>query len=249
MSYTFTISPDISAGSLPGWFVFNTWLQKNIGEHIHLELYKDFKEQYLALRQNKIDLIYINPCYVSDLVRRLGFKVIAIPAQRFVEAVIVVAADSEIQTIEDLSAETKLASTHEQDIHMICMTLLEPANINSENIKLVQYENYTVVARSLLQNTADVGFFLDDVFDNLSGITKKKLRVLMRSRIGVLHYSLLAGPNLSDKSGEIQDVLLSMSESFRGERVLRDLGFKCWEKTDQEEIEFMIDVIDTLIDA
>ncbi len=248
MSYTFTISPDINAGYLPSWFVFNTWLQKKLGENIHLELYNDFTAQHKALLHNTVDLIYINPCYVSKLVRQLGFKVIAVPSQKFVEAVMVTTADSDIQTIENLSAETKLASTYEQDIHMICMTLLEPANLNSDNIRLCQYKSYTAVAKSLLQDSADVGFFLEDVFDSFSGLTQKKLRVLMRSKIGVLHHSLLVGPNLAHKAEEIQDALLSMPDHSKGGGVLQDLGFKCWEKIEQEEIEFMIDVIDTLID-
>ncbi len=248
MSYTFTISPDINAGCLPGWFVFNTWLQRKLGENIHLELYNDFTAQYQALLHNAVDLIYINPCYVSKLVRQLGFKVVAVPSQQFVEAVMVTSAASDIQTIEDLSEGTRLASTYEQDIHMICMTLLEPASLNSNNIQLSQYESYTTVAKSLLQDNADVGFFLEDVFDNFSELTKKKLRVLMRSKIGVLHHSLLVGPSFSHKTEEIQDALLSMQDYSKGLTVLQDLGFECWEKIDQEEIEFMIDVIDTLID-
>ena len=42
MSYMFTVSPDFSPDRLSGWYIFNTWMQRQLGVDIHLELYDDF---------------------------------------------------------------------------------------------------------------------------------------------------------------------------------------------------------------
>ena len=58
MPYNFTVSPDFNPSYLSGWFIFNTWLQRQTGEAIHLELYDDFESQRQAIAEDKFDLYY-----------------------------------------------------------------------------------------------------------------------------------------------------------------------------------------------
>jgi phosphonate transport system substrate-binding protein len=61
MPYNFTVSPDFGPDHLAGWYVFNTWVQRILGEAVHLEIYRDFASQRRAIDAGDVDLI-LNPC-------------------------------------------------------------------------------------------------------------------------------------------------------------------------------------------
>ena len=92
-----------------------------------------------------------------------------------------------------------------------------------------------------------MGIFLAEAFDGLSEMIKKQLRVLVRSQISVIHHSLMIGPKLLDRREEIRNCLLQMPHEPKGFGVLESLGFKDWITVDDEEMEFMIDLMDTLV--
>lgn len=99
-----TVSPDFSPEHIAGWYVFNTWLQRRLGERIHLELYEDFAAQRQAIAADKVDLIYANPYDAAMLVREKGFVAIAAPRDCPDEVVIAVPADSPAQSAHRGSA-------------------------------------------------------------------------------------------------------------------------------------------------
>lgn len=247
MPYHLTVSPDFSPEHISGWYVFNTWLQKSLNEHIHLELYDDFAAQRDAIRADKVDLIYANPFDASMLVREKGFVPIARPAEKRDEAVVVVSADSPIQCVEDLQPGLSLASTDDPDVHLMGMIMLEPADLNAGNVVLKECDSYVLVAKELIRGHCQVGFFLADAFDDLSGLVRNQLRPLVRSEIFVIHHALLAGPGLADRRLEIAKALIKMAEDGKGAGVLAGLGFKKWLPVDDEDMEFMIDLMDTLV--
>ena len=58
MPLQLTVSPDFSPRQAPGWYVFNTWLQRALGEAVHLELYPSFEAQRAAIRDGRVDPLY-----------------------------------------------------------------------------------------------------------------------------------------------------------------------------------------------
>ena len=42
MRYVMTVSPDFPPAQIAGWYIFNTWLQRQLGVQIHVELYQNF---------------------------------------------------------------------------------------------------------------------------------------------------------------------------------------------------------------
>lgn len=247
MSYTFTVSPDFSPAHLSGWYIFNTWLQRQSGAAIHLELYDNFQAQRDAIQANQIDLIYANPFDAAMLVREKGFLPLVKPASVSDEAIIAVKADNPVDDIAHLSQGIKVAVTEDPDVHMIGMIMLEVGDLDATNIATRFYHSHVLIAKSLLQGEADVGIFLAEAFDDLSSLTKKQLKILVRSQISVIHHSLMIGPALSDRREEIQNLLLAMNNDEKGKNVLYNLGFESWVKVEDEEMEFMIDLMDTLI--
>ncbi|HEY3432132.1 MAG TPA: phosphate/phosphite/phosphonate ABC transporter substrate-binding protein [Rhodocyclaceae bacterium] len=248
MPRLFTVSPDFNMKYMSGWFIFNTLLQKALGEAIHFEPYEDFDSQRKAIEADRVDIIYANPYDASMLVREKGFLALARPRLKSDEAVIAVRADSPINGVEELQPGIRVATTDDPDVHMMCMIMLEPADLNRDNVQFITKDNYVVVAKELLKSQADVGFFLSETFDDLSEVIRKQLRVLVKSQIHVVHHMFLISPQLASRSEEITRVLTNMDNSDAGRRILSDIGIPGWDPVDIEEVEFMIDLMSTLVD-
>ncbi len=248
MSIVMSVSPDFSPDHIAGWYIFNTYLQRQLEIPIHLELYNNFDEQRQAIANDEIDLIFANPYDASMLVRDKGFMAIAAPEDSADEAIIATRADSDIKQIEDLKEGTRIAHTDDPDVNMMGMIMLEPADLNKDNTTSTTVDSYPLVAKQLLQGNADVGFFLDEAFDNLSGLIKDQMQLLIRSQIFVIRHVLLAGPKLADKHQNLRDVLQNMQNDEKGPGVLKALGFSNWDMQEHEDTEFMIDLMDTLVD-
>ena len=246
MSFMFTVSPDFTPDHLSGWYIFNSWLQKETDLAIHLEMYDDFKSQKKAIQNNSIDLIYANPFDAAMLVREKGFQPLVKAAGKTDEAIIAVHTGNTVEDIAHLQNGIKIAFTDDPDVYMIGMIMLEPGDLDKSNTSPIISDTYVLVAKHLLKGDADVGFFLAEAYDGLSSIIKKQLKILVRSQIDVIHHSLMIGPKLLDKKEVVQKVLLGMNNCEKGLGVLSSLGFQAWEEVDQNEMEFMIDLMDTL---
>lgn len=247
MRYVMTISPDFPPAQIAGWYIFNTWLQRQLGVQIHVELYPNFASQRLAIQNDSIDLIYANPFDAAMLVREKGFKAIATPFQKSDEAVIAVAIDSPVHHIEDLQPGTRIATTDDPDVNLISMIMLEPADLSAQNVQTQTVDSYVLVAKQLLQGKADVGFFLRDAFETLSGMIQRQLREVIRSEIHVIRHVLLASPRMLAMQADLQRLLPEMGNDVKGSSVLQSLGLAGWEVQEQEDTEFMIDLMDTLV--
>lgn len=246
MTYQFTVSPDFTPDHISGWYIFNTWLQRNLDVQCHLELYDNFEKQKQAIAQDGVDLIYSNPYDAAMLVREKGFRPVARAGGASDEVVIAVKEDHPAQTIEDLQPGIGIAAPDDPDIRLIGNILLESADLNAGNTRSTTYDSYPVVAKNVITGKDDIGLFLDEAFDSLSGLTRKSLRVLVRSEIHVIHHVLMVGPRLVDKIDAIRDLMLRMPEIEKGQSVLESLGFESWQAVDDEETEFMIDLMETL---
>lgn len=247
MAYNLTVSPDFAPDHISGWYFFNTWLQRQLDVGVHLELYDCFDQQRKDIRDGKVDLIYANPYDASMLVREMGFKAIARPVSKPDETVIAVHADSDITSVEDLKPGITVATTDDPDVHTMGMIMLEPADLDGSNVSTKQVDTYIIVAKNLLKGDAEVGFFLKDAFDELSDLIKNQMKVLVSSQISVVHHSLLVGPGMEEHIPRLEERLFSMHEDEKGKGVLESMNLEAWEAMTEEETEFMIDLIDTLV--
>lgn len=242
-----TVSPDFSPNHIAGWYIFNTWLQVQLSQNIHLELYNNFNDQRAAIERDEIDIIYANPFDAALLIREKGFTAIVKPHKKPDEAIIAVPAHSTIQSVEDLQPNIHIAKTDDPDVNMIGMIMLEPADLNSENTTTETVDTYVLVAKQLFQGKADVGFFLKESYDDLSNFVKEQLRILVSSEIHVITHTLLLGPRAKAHQDDIQQVLLNMADLPKGKGVLDSMGISSWDIQTQEDAEFMIDLMDTLV--
>lgn len=247
MTYQFTVSPDFPPDYIAGWYVLNTYLQRETGEHIHLELYDRFDDQRAAIASGSIDMIYANPYDAAALVRDHGFLALARPDGVRDEAVLVVPADSPVEKVEDLPQGCRVASTDDPDVRLIGMIMLEPADLDASTIEAIQRPTYVLVAQSLLSGGADVGVFLAGAYDNLANVTRSRLRPLVTSQIGVISHMLMIGPRLLDHADVLRDTLIGRGDDPKLRAITEGLGFSGWLPVEVEDSEFMIDLIDTLL--
>ncbi|MDD2801058.1 MAG: phosphate/phosphite/phosphonate ABC transporter substrate-binding protein [Methylobacter sp.] len=246
MPYQLTVSPDFSPDHLSGWYIFNTWLQRQIGEAIHLELYNSFQAQRDAIHIDKIDLIYANPFDAAMLVREKGFLPLVKVQGVSDEAIVAVNKASAITDVTELSPGSRIAVTEDPDVRLMGMIMLEPADLTTDNVQIKVCDSYVLVAKQLLREDADVGIFLAEAYDDLSSIIKKQLRILVQSQIGVIQHALLVGPRLAHRRDELRESLLAMNVDEKGRDVLKNLSFDVWANIEDEDMEFMIDLMDTL---
>jgi phosphonate transport system substrate-binding protein len=247
MVFNLTVSPDFSPEHIAGWYIFNTWLQRQLGYRIHVELYDDFAAQRQAIAEDKVDIIFANPFDAAMLVRQKGFSAIATAAGRRDEVVIAAAADSPYLTIEDMRPGVRVSKTQDPDVDLIGMIMLEPADLNKDNIVVQLASTYVLVAKQLIQGKADIGFFLKEAYYDLSQVIRKNLRLLVSSEIHVVRHVLLVGPRFAEHRETLRQLLLGMSSDLaHGAGVLESLGFSGWESQSEEDTQFMIDLMDTL---
>ncbi len=248
MTYTMTVSPDFSPDYIAGWYIFNTWLQKQISEPIHLELYDSFEVQRKDIIDDQIDLIFANPYEAAMLIREKGFMAIAAPANKPDEAVICVKADSDIQCVEDLKENCNIAMADDPQVNNISMIMLESADLSAENINASTHRSYVLVAKSLINQSADAGFFLQDAYEDMSKFVKSQIKPIITSQISVIRHIFLVGPKLSKRTEDIRELLNNMHNEEKGLSILQSLGFESWENQTQEDSEFVVDLIDALTD-
>lgn len=248
MILNLTISPDFPPNHISGWYIFNTWLQRQLGVRVHLELYDSFDKQREDILAGKYDVVYANPFDASMLVRELGFKAVVRPKAKADETVIATFAESDAECVEDLQEGCRLVATDDPDVNRIGMIMLEPADLDESNTQLQTVDSYVIVAKNLLNQQAEAGFFLKDAYDELSDLIRNQMKVLVSSQISVVHHALLVGPKLQKYIPQIQKRLLKMEQDEKGRGVLESMDLKGWEVMSDEETEFMIDIIDTLID-
>jgi phosphonate transport system substrate-binding protein len=57
---------------------------------------------------------------------------------------------------------------------------------------------------------------------------------------------MLVGPNLIEHRDLLSEHLITMKNNKKGSSVLDSIGFDAWDSMHDEEMEFMIDLMDTL---
>lgn len=247
MTLQLSVSPDFSPDHIAGWYVFNTWLQRRLGERIHLELFENFESQRAAIEADRIDLIYANPYDAAMLVRQKGYVALAAPRNLPDEVVIAVPSDSPVERVEDLRTGSRLAVTSDPVVNLLGMITLASADLSGANTVQQMVGSYVLVAKQLVQGKADAGFFLARAYNSLSPVIRRQLKALVTSEIGDVRHVLLAGPRAAHLLTPLRELLPTMdAPGSDGGAVLQALGLEGFMAQDAEATEFMIDLMDTL---
>lgn len=248
MSHHFVIAPDFPPNLFGGWYTLNTLLQKRTNLAIHLETPTSSAEEAQMLAQGKADLIYANPFDAAKLIREHGYKAIAKPIGKSDEMVIVSPKNSPIKTLSDLPRGAKVAMADNKDVKLIGLRLLEAVDLSEDDLEFNIVETYQAAAKLVAHHQADVAFFIAEIYHSLSNLTRSHFNILIESNMADITHVVLAKPDFAH-ADLVQDVLTSLNQDREGRIVLTELGIADgFMAVDEEEAEFMIDLMETLLD-
>lgn len=246
MKYNMSICPTTPATEMSGWFILNTYLQKKLGIAIHLEVYDDFEAQRAAFNDGYIDFIYANPFDATLLMRELNFKALNKPNQTENEVVIVSKSTENNLILSDLKPGVNIATANDPAINLIGMILLESVDIDSHNSQAIDCNSFIVATKKVLNGEADIAFLPKKVYEKLSPIIKSQLHALISSEISVIHHIFAASEKSQAVHQELTQAICELSEQDAGKNILTTIGIPSFSAMQQEEAEFMIDLMDTL---
>ncbi|WP_201575286.1 PhnD/SsuA/transferrin family substrate-binding protein [Psychrobacter sp. H8-1] len=247
-THNMLIAPDFSPERFAGWHMFNTLIQKRANLNMHLNIPASHAEQEQVIGTEDIQVIYANPFDAATLIREQGYQAVARPIGKSDEMVIAAAANSDINSLEDIKASATVAMADNRDVKLIGLRLLEAVDIEETDLNWDVTENYQAAARKVIKGDAQAAFFLAEVFHSFSRLTKAQLSVLIESDLADISHVLLIKEGFPDTK-VFMDAILNLHNDEDGKEALAELGMpQGFEAMNEEDAEFMIDLMQTLLD-
>ena len=243
------IAPDFPPEHFGGWHIFNTTLQRDTDNNIHLLTPHSAEEQQQMLEQNQVDIIYASPFDAASLIRDKNFLPVVKPVKNPDEMVIAAGSASGLAKLTDLKKGMKIAITNNRDVKLIGLRLLEAANLTEADLEWVEVPSFQAAARHAIQGKADAAFFVASSFHSLSEMTKNQMAVLIESHITDITHVILMHPEQSEFLPTVRQSIINMKDTDAGRRVLSELNMPDgFEELTEEETQCMIDLMETLLD-
>nr|WP_313975556.1 PhnD/SsuA/transferrin family substrate-binding protein [uncultured Psychrobacter sp.] len=247
-THNMLIAPDFSPERFAGWHMFNTLIQKRANLNMHLNIPTSHAEQETAISEGDIQVIYANPFDAATLIREHGYHAVARPIGKSDEMVIAAAANSDINSLEDIKAGATIAMANNHDVKLIGLRLLEAVDIEEADLNWSVTETYQAAARQVIKGEAQAAFFLAEIFHSFSRLTKAQLSVLIESDLADISHVLLIKDGFPD-TDILMDAILNLHKDDDGKEALAELGMpQGFEAMNEEDAEFMIDLMQTLLD-
>ena len=247
-THNMLIAPDFSPERFAGWHMFNTLIQKRANLNMHLNIPTSHAEQETVISEGDIQVIYANPFDATTLIREHGYHAVARPIGKSDEMVIAAAANSDINSLDDIKAGATIAMADNRDVKLIGLRLLEAVDIEEADLNWSVTETYQAAARQVIKGDAQAAFFLAEIFHSFSRLTKAQLSVLIESDLADISHVLLIKDGFPD-TDILMDAILNLHNDDDGKEALTELGMpQGFEAMNEEDAEFMIDLMQTLLD-
>ena len=247
-THNMLIAPDFSPERFAGWHMFNTLIQKRANLNMHLNIPTSHAEQETVISEGDIQVIYANPFDAAILIREHGYHAVARPIGKSDEMVIAAAANSDINSLDDIKAGATIAMADNRDVKLIGLRLLEAVDIEETDLNWSVTETYQAAARQVIKGDAQAAFFLAEIFHSFSRLTKAQLSVLIESDLADISHVLLIKDGFPD-TDILMDAILNLHNDDDGKEALTELGMpQGFEAMNEEDAEFMIDLMQTLLD-
>jgi ABC-type phosphate/phosphonate transport system substrate-binding protein len=219
-----------------GWYFFNTYLQRQLGRDVHLELvHGAMSEQSTKIEQ--MDIVFTKPFEATWLLMEKQFRPLLHPINQTDEVTLLVRADDKRQKLSEFHGGKVITATPDSFVYLLGRFLLEEDSathfdytFSGHDIKALQM---------LLKGHADILFMASEAYQGLSSLTRNMLRKIDHSETGFAFHLLCAAPHCVDVGHAITEVLLNMGQDSQGRQVLADLGLEGWCKPKQDEINML----------
>ena len=247
-THNMLIAPDFSPERFAGWHMFNILIQKRANLNMHLNMPASHAEQEALIDAGDIQVIYANPFDAATLIREQGYRAVARPIGKSDEMVIAASANSDINCLEDLTAGSTISMANNRDVKLIGLRLLEAVDLEEADLNWTVTETYQAAARQVIKGDSQAAFFLAEVFHSFSRLTKTQLNVLIESDLADISHVLLIKEDFPDTE-ILMNAILNLHNDDDGKEALTELGMpQGFEPMSEEDAEFMLDLMETLMD-
>lgn len=239
--FQFSVCPHDTAKNIASWFLFNTYMQRNLGVDIHFEPRDNFLEERELVLQGGYQLIYANPYSAVVFSTSLGYLPVARPAGLFDETVLV-GMEKEDRTqkhpLRIASATDKLI------VHTQGLTLLEKLGIPISACEFQFVGTHLKALQTLIQEKADLAFVFSETWNGLTRSTTQGLAVMAETSSREVFHCFSILPEWEDKLEKVQEILCRMHTDPQGKRILDELNFSSgFEPLNPTSLDGMIDLL------
>lgn len=243
MTATFQLSvcPHDTAKNLAGWYLLNTYLQRNLGCDIHFNLQDNFIVEREAVLAGGYHIVYANPYSALEFAEKLGFIPVARPIGLFDETLLVIRKG----TKPTAQAQPKVATaTKGLIVHALGCMELRKLGKDPDACEFVIAGNHLKAVQAVIKGEADIGFVFNETWYGMNAASRESLEVIAESHDGYAFHCFCVCPEWLDKKPRLLEILTGMQQDKdSGGRILEDLKFKGFEPVPEDTIAHLESIV------
>jgi len=231
---TFGIVPQQSAKKLAKlWTPISRYLSEKTGVTVLFSTAQDIPTFEKRLLAGEYDIAYMNPYHYTVFHQKPGYEAIAKQQDREIKGIVVVAKESDITSLDQLSGATLAFPS----LAAFAASVLPRAKMAKEGIDITP--KY-VSSHDSVYLTVSKGLFLAGggvmrTFNNTAPEVREKLRVLWATP-GYTPHAIAVHPRVNaDLRQKIQQALIDMDQDPEGEALLKAIHFKGLERAENKD--------------
>jgi len=229
---------------LNGWFLFNTYLQRQLQRSIH------FQSQTLADRNDRVsqpqaDMVFAGPFEACRLIAGKGFVPLAKPEGE-TDEVVILAHEEDRRTLADIASPKVAVAGKNTFTYLLGRFLCDEKGLDSGSFQFHKTGNDIKAVQYLLRRRVDWIVMSLKTFEGLSSLSRRQLRVVDQTQTELAAYLFCVAPYL-DKvlQNQLQSALTRMGEEEKSRQLLKDLEIPGWSIPEQAEVEMLLKVYET----
>lgn len=238
--YQLSVCPHDTAKNLAGWYLLNTYLQRNLGCDIHFNLQDNFIVERQTVLTGGYHLVYANPYSALEFAAKLGFTPVARPVGVFDETLLVIRKGT--KPLEMASPKISTA-TKGLIVHALGCMELRKLGKDPDVCEFIIAGNHMKAAQAVIKGEADIGFVFNETWNGMNAVSRESLEVIGESSEGSAFHCFCISPEWADKRPRLVEILTGMQQDPSGKRVLEDLKFKGFEPVPQDTIALLEKIV------
>lgn len=239
--YQLSVCPHDTAKNLAGWYLLNTYLQRNLGCDIHFNLQDNFIIEREAVLTGGYHIVYANPYSALEFAEKLGFIPVARPIGVFDETLVIVRRGTKPAEL----AKPKIATaTKGLIVHALGCMEMKKLGKDPAAFEFIMAGNHLKAVQAVIKGEADIGFVFNETWNGMNANSRESLEVIAESRDGYAFHCFCISPEWQDKKARLLEILTGMQQDQNGgARILEDLKFKGFEPVPDDTIAHLESII------
>lgn len=226
-----------SGQQLTGWYLLNTYLQRNLQKAIHFEQLQDVNNDH------EIDLLFAKPFESCEMILNKRFVPVLRPQAEADEVVIISRIDDK-RSLPEFTGCSVVTASEQSFVYILGRFLCDETGIDSSQFQFQFSGNEIKSLQMLLKKKVDLLFMLKKTYEGLSSFSKKGIKVLDESATDFAFHFFSVAPHLSEKVAEFKAVLSNMRNQENGAKILEDIVIEDWCNVEKGELDMMMMVFE-----